>query len=514
MDEERTVHEIAINKQGQLSTILRKGALLSEELWPDERLSTIRAMVLPEATQADLIGFLSLCNRYKLDPFLGEIWLAVSKGRIFTLTGRAAMIKAASADPGYQGFDSGVVYEKDEFTVERSGVEVIVHHVINGFDRGELAGAYCVAYHANKRPVLCVRPWEYYKHLQNKDNWVNYGEDMIETRCIVASLRRQYQISGLYEQGEFGDEGADMVGRVEKDLDALAGDLETLQLAQSAALQPAIEVPAELEDKSLLPVVTEGPVTEAEQAPAPVGDKVASSAKSSLPASMFPCEYCDASFKTQQALGGHKAGHRKRGEIPDPKDTEQESLEIADPTESPGEEGTTSNGSRETPDSPPSSSPPSTEEAGTPTQLTPEQAEIQAKQDDLQAEIDRKKRAGICEVCGERLVFHTKPCVEGEPSELGPAPEPPCPSCGGGKHPDDEYCSSCRAVKADLAKPVAEPESPESEWHQKYQAMLKAAIGKKCSKCEEMMAPGEYLILLPDGEVVHQTCPDPDDRPF
>ena len=193
------------NGQGsEYAVTVRSAANLPIEDWSDERIGAIaRTVAPPDAKPSEIAMFLAVAHRYQLDPFLKEIWLAKDKGRLILLTGRDSFIKVAERDEGYLGFDSGVVYEKDEFTVVRDGDKITVSHQVEGFDRGQRVGAFCVAYHKVRRPVLVLRKWEDYKHLHGKDNWQNYGDDMLETRVITAALRRQYTISGIYSESEF-----------------------------------------------------------------------------------------------------------------------------------------------------------------------------------------------------------------------------------------------------------------------------------------------------------------------
>ena len=198
--------EEAKSRQGsEYAVTVRKAANLSAEEWSDERIGAIaRTVAPPDAKPAEIAMFLAVAHRYQLDPFLKEIWLAKDKGRLILLTGRDSFIKVAERDEGYLGFDSGVVYQNDHFEVDREADSIIVTHQVKGFvDRGARVGAFCVAYHKVRRQVLVLRKWEDYAHLHGKDNWKNYGDDMLETRVITAALRRQYTISGIYSESEF-----------------------------------------------------------------------------------------------------------------------------------------------------------------------------------------------------------------------------------------------------------------------------------------------------------------------
>jgi len=178
--------------------VVRKAANLSAESWSDERISAIVRAVAPRnATQAQVAIFLATAQRYNLDPLLGEVWLADMGGQLRVVTGRDSYIKVASRNEGYRGIESGVVYSKDQFAVKRNDGKVQVQHVVSGFDRGDRVGAYCVVNHEGRPPVLILRRWEDFRALHGKPTWKAYPDDMLETRCIVAALKRMYNIAGL-----------------------------------------------------------------------------------------------------------------------------------------------------------------------------------------------------------------------------------------------------------------------------------------------------------------------------
>lgn len=193
---------------------IRIAAQLPAEFWPDERIKAIAKTVAPQGTTLpDLALFLSVCHKYDLDPFVGEIWLAwdEKKKKFVVLTGRDAFLKTAMRDPNYEGVNSGAVYSEDTFIQKKKGNgEVEIQHEIHSMvNRGQLVGAYAVAYRKGRIPVTKVRTFDHYKKLHNRPAWQTNPDDMIETRVITAALRQQYNISGLYTEAEMAgiDEG-------------------------------------------------------------------------------------------------------------------------------------------------------------------------------------------------------------------------------------------------------------------------------------------------------------------
>lgn len=182
---------------------VRRAANLSADKWTDERIAVVKRTVAPDdAGPAEVAMFLAVASRYDLDPFAKEIWLAKDKGRLIILTGKDSILKVARSNPGYLGHESGVVYSKDTFKAVHKDGNVTVLHQIDGFDRGEIVGAYCLARKEGHPPVLVLRKWSDYSHLHHKDNWKNYPEDMLLSRVLTAAHRMLYNISGMYTPEE------------------------------------------------------------------------------------------------------------------------------------------------------------------------------------------------------------------------------------------------------------------------------------------------------------------------
>lgn len=234
------------------SNEIRLAAQLPAQFWPDERIKAIAKTVAPPGTGVpELALFLSVAHKYDLDPFVGEIWLVWDEKRqkFLVMTGRDAYIKTAMKDPDYEGINSGVVYEKDTFkqTKSEKGKVEILHEVHSMSARGRIVGAYCVAYQKKRLPVAVVRTWDHYKKLHNKSNWQSNPDDMIETRVIVAALRRQYNISGIYTEAEFAgiDEGDGALQDLKANENALRATEERVAelRAQLAEVEDRVEVP-------------------------------------------------------------------------------------------------------------------------------------------------------------------------------------------------------------------------------------------------------------------------------
>lgn len=187
---------------------IRIAAGLNKEDWPDERLKVITNIIAPEGTtQQELAAFLGVCDRYKLDPMVGEIWLVYDgkKKKHLIMTGRDSYLAIADRHPDYEGFIHGTVREGDAFEIVREGTEVTVNHIL-GIERGNRISAYCICYRKGRKAVLISRDWKSYHHLQAKTNWKNNPDDMLETRAITQAHRLQFRIPGIYTPEEITEE--------------------------------------------------------------------------------------------------------------------------------------------------------------------------------------------------------------------------------------------------------------------------------------------------------------------
>lgn len=215
---------------GGMALVTRKAAQLPEEEWPDERIGAVyRTCAPPNTTRAQFAIFLATCHKYQLNPLTREIWLANMSGKIMVVTGRDAFVKVMNREPDFRGLISGVVYAKDEFATERNGDQVVVRHKVVGFDRGMRLGGFAVVKRENKPDIIVLRRWDDFKHLQNKDSWKNYPDDMLETRCIVSAARKAYNLAGLEESTaaeEVNDNANAPVG-TSNATQAIAGTVDT-----------------------------------------------------------------------------------------------------------------------------------------------------------------------------------------------------------------------------------------------------------------------------------------------
>ena len=190
-----------------LATIARATEVLRR--YSDEDLEVIRKTVARGASREELAMFLYLANRYRLDPFLGEILLIRVKVKqpdgtyaegLRLYVPRDGWLKVAIRHPEYEGLDSAPVYEKDEFQADFAAAQVI--HRVTSPVRGKVVGAYAIARRRGRKPYLVVVSLD---EVRGKTPaWETHPAIMAQTRAEVYAIRRQFEISGLYAPEEFG----------------------------------------------------------------------------------------------------------------------------------------------------------------------------------------------------------------------------------------------------------------------------------------------------------------------
>lgn len=170
----------------------------------------VKDTVAKNATPEELRQFLYLCNTYGLDPLTKELVFSKytnKEGKTFVsfITTRDGYLKAAMRDPNFAGLQSMPVKEGDNFEVCLSDPGKPVRHTF-GVKRGRLLGAYAIAQHKSRPPVVFWADFEEYFRANSSNNaWQQYPSAMIQKVAEVGALRRQFNISGLVAREEIGD---------------------------------------------------------------------------------------------------------------------------------------------------------------------------------------------------------------------------------------------------------------------------------------------------------------------
>lgn len=173
-----------------------------------QEVDLIRRTIAPDATEHELALYLRLCQTYGLDPFRRELVMVKRRRRkpsgdyevtpVF-ITTRDGYLKIAQRDPGYAGLESAVVCEADHFEFDVGNHSIV--HRFPARDRGKIIGAWAIAYHRSRPPVMAFVPFDEYFD-PDSETWKTHPSAMIQKVAEVFVLRRQFGITGIVAQEE------------------------------------------------------------------------------------------------------------------------------------------------------------------------------------------------------------------------------------------------------------------------------------------------------------------------
>jgi len=165
-------------------------------VWDSEMVTAIKNTVAKDANDSELFMFLSVANKYDLDPFLGEIYYVKFKEQGQIMSGRNGFRKIAMRDPTYKLHYSDYVCKNDTFQIKKrmGKLEDIVHEYSH-VDRGEVVGAYCVLETTDGRIYSFYAQMKYYN--TGKNAWQTYPADMIIKTAEVRVFKAFAKIEGI-----------------------------------------------------------------------------------------------------------------------------------------------------------------------------------------------------------------------------------------------------------------------------------------------------------------------------
>lgn len=151
-------------------------------------LEEIHNYISPDATRAQAHLFLRFCNDQGLNPFLNEAYLIVRQGQATFQVAASAVIKRASRNQHYNGYESGIIVETKDGDVE--------DRVGSFFLEGEhLLGGWATAYRRDQDHPRVSRLRVEERIQKTKDGtpnrfWATMPAGMIE-KCAIAEAHRR-----------------------------------------------------------------------------------------------------------------------------------------------------------------------------------------------------------------------------------------------------------------------------------------------------------------------------------
>ena len=204
---------VAMQQNNAVSTNVR---------YSEGQIKTIKNTVAKGSTDDELKMFISIAEKYGLDPFIKEMWFIKRAKKIkdrngnwdyprtnageidytgaetIIMTSRDGYLKIAQRDQDFDGIISFVVREGDVFEIDAENYTV--NHKF-GMKRGKIIGAWAKVSHKHRKPVIVWADYEEYGST-NSTIWKQYPSAMIQKVAELLALKRQFGISGLTTREE------------------------------------------------------------------------------------------------------------------------------------------------------------------------------------------------------------------------------------------------------------------------------------------------------------------------
>lgn len=158
----------------------------------------VRQYLCPTATDQELFMFLQLCEHRKLNPFIKEAYLIKYNNSPATLVvGKDAFTKKAEEHPEFNGFEAGVIIEKEDVIEYRPGQLV---------RKGEdLIGGWAQV-HRKDRAYPYRSEVSMTEYNTGQSSWKKLPATMIRKVALVQALREAFpsDLGGCYDSAEMG----------------------------------------------------------------------------------------------------------------------------------------------------------------------------------------------------------------------------------------------------------------------------------------------------------------------
>ena len=154
-----------------------------------------------EVTDQEVVMFMKLCQHQRLNPFLNEAYLVKFKnnrggeGKAQIIVSKETYMKRAERASGYDGFEAGVILDRNGEIVEEEGSFTI--------EGDKLLGGWAKVYKKDRsRPYTAKISMKEYS--KGQSTWNAMPATMIRKTAIVQALREAFpeDLGALYTQEE------------------------------------------------------------------------------------------------------------------------------------------------------------------------------------------------------------------------------------------------------------------------------------------------------------------------
>jgi recombination protein RecT len=162
-----------------------------------EDLQVMQQTLAAGTTPAQFNLFIRTAAASGLNPFLNHIYCIVYGGKMSIQVSVEGIVFLAKRVEGYQGIDTQLVHENDDFEAcMEKGEWVIGEHKIK-FPRGKVIAGYSIAYREGFKPYTVFMDFEEVEHNLTGTNsalWKKYTNDMFKKHLTKRSAKGQFGI--------------------------------------------------------------------------------------------------------------------------------------------------------------------------------------------------------------------------------------------------------------------------------------------------------------------------------
>lgn len=206
-------------------------------------------------TDQELVMFLNLCKFQKLNPFLNEAYLIkFGKQPAQIITSKEAFMKRAESHPKYEGFEAGIIVERNGEMKELEGAVKLPND--------KLIGGWAKVYRSDRKVPVTVRI-SLDEFSKGQATWKQMPLNMIRKSAIVNAQREAFPdtLGALYTEDDAtisNDQEVTAEQEIERNANSEFIDIEEVE-------EPKVEVELEIENEPINKEVHEAELIDDEE---------------------------------------------------------------------------------------------------------------------------------------------------------------------------------------------------------------------------------------------------------
>lgn len=189
-------------------------------------------LVDPKANVSDqeVMNFIMLASHNKLDPFLKEVYLVKFNGKpAQMIVSKEAFMKRADANDSYDGFEAGIIVERDGKLIDEVGTVQL--------SSDKLIGGWAHVYRKDRKMPIVSRI-SLREFSKGQSTWNAMPATMIRKTAIVNALREAFpqNLGAMYTEEE--QQPIDVTGQSDERTDNAINKIANMQSSAAKSEAP------------------------------------------------------------------------------------------------------------------------------------------------------------------------------------------------------------------------------------------------------------------------------------